>query len=71
MRNTDIEKLGFLQRTIKELLSSDNLMEEIKNLALDEDELNNYVAKLSLSELRTLFDSFENDTTPNNDIQKL
>ena len=71
MRNTDIEKLGFLQRTIKELLSSDHLMEEIKNLALDEDELNNYAAKLSLSELRTIFDSFENDTTPNNDIQKL
>lgn len=71
MSNSDIEKLEFLQRTIKGLLSSEHLVQEIKNVARDEDDPNNYVAKYSLNELRALFDSFEGDRTPANDTLKL
>ncbi len=40
-------------------------------IASDEDDSKNQVTKYSNVELRTLFDSFENDRTPANDAQKL
>jgi hypothetical protein len=46
-------------------------MNEIRIIASDEDDSKNQVTKYSTVELRTLFDSFENDKTPENDAQKL
>jgi hypothetical protein len=68
---SETEKLSFLEKTIKGLLSSDHLMNEIRMIASDEDDSKNQVTKYSIVELRTLFDSFENDRTPANDAQKL
>ena len=71
MSPSEAEKLSFLEKTIKRLLSSERLMNEIRIIASDEDDSKNQVTKYSTVELRTLFDSFENDKTPANDAQKL
>ena len=71
MSPSEAEKLSFLEKTIKRLLSSERLMKEIRIIASDEDDSKNQVTKYSTVELRTLFDSFENDKTPANDAQKL
>lgn len=38
MSPSEAEKLGFLEKTIKGLLSSDHLMNEVRMIASDEDE---------------------------------
>jgi hypothetical protein len=68
---SQVEKLQFLEKTIKGLLSSDHLMNEIKLIASDEENSQNQVTKFTAAELRNLFDSFEADRTPAQDTSKL
>lgn len=64
MSSSEVEKLQFLEKTIKGLLSSDHLMEEIKLIASKEENSQNQVTKYTVAELRKILDSFETDSTP-------
>ena len=52
MSANEIEKLQFLEKTIKGLLSSEHLMNEIRIIASDEDNSQNQVTKFTTAELR-------------------
>lgn len=68
LTSAEVEKLQFLEKTIKDLVSSEHLMNEILFL-LDTEE--GKQAKYTAKDLRTLLDSFEGDRSPANDTQKL
>ncbi len=71
IKPSEVEKLQFVEKTIKGLLNSDHLMNEIKLIASDEEKSQNEVTNMSSAALRKLLDSFDADQSPAQDTAKL
>ena len=67
----ELERLELIIKTVKSLVNCEHMMNEIKNIASDEDNSNNAVTKYSVAELQKIFDTFESDTKGADDTAKL
>lgn len=69
--NSDTERFDYIIKTVKSLISCEHMMNEIKNIASDEDNTSNPVTKYSVAELQKIFDTFESDSKSSDDTAKL